>query len=172
MAEPATALPPDASRDVPNAVDAMLAPIRELGLEPYVAELEQYGYTVIPPERVATPEFVERVRDAVLRVAHERTGVEHALDRSGDAGSYETFPIRSDQYLLYYLLFEDEVFEEWLENPVLAAVVDYMMGGQAQLSSMVSFVKWRDPNREPRGPGHRPAQRFAGLPGGPAAVLA
>lgn len=146
MAEPATAVPREASKDVPNAVDVMLAPIRELGLEQYVAELEQYGYTVIPPERVASPEFVGRVRDAVLRVAHERTGVEHALDRSGDAGSYETFPIRSDQYLLYYLLFEDEVFEEWLENPVLAAVVDYMMGGQAQLSSMVSFVKWRDRN--------------------------
>ncbi len=81
MAEPATAVPPDASRDVPNAVDVMLAPIRELGLEPYVAELEQYGYTVIPPERVATPEFVERLRDAVLRVAHERTGVEHARGR-------------------------------------------------------------------------------------------
>lgn len=152
MAEPATAVPPDASKDVPNAVDAMLAPIRELGLEQYVAELEQYGYTVIPPERVATPEFVERVRDAVLRVAHERTGVEHALNRSGAAGSYETFPIRSDQYLLYYLLFEDEVFEEWLENPALAAVVDYMMGGQAQLSSMVSFVKWRDPNAKPGDP--------------------
>ena len=94
----------------------MLAPIRELGLEQYVAELEHYGYTIIPPERVAAPEFVERVRDAVLRVAHERTGVEHALDRSGDAGS------------------------------------DYMMGGQAQLSSMVSFVKWRDRNAKPGDP--------------------
>ena len=143
MAEPATAAVP---HDPPNAVDAMLAPIRELGLEQYVAELEHYGYTVIPPERVASPDFVERVRDAVLRVAHERTGVEHALDRPGDAGRYETFPIQSDRYLLYYLLFEDEVFEEWLENPVLAAVVDYIMGGQVQLSSMVSFVKWRDPN--------------------------
>ena len=89
MAEPATAAVP---HDPPNAVDAMLAPIRELGLEQYVAELEHYGYTVIPPERVASPDFVERVRDAVLRVAHERTGVEHALDRPGDAGRYETFP--------------------------------------------------------------------------------
>ncbi|MDE0348292.1 MAG: hypothetical protein OXM56_01085 [Gammaproteobacteria bacterium] len=76
MAEAATDVPQDASRDVPNAVDAMLAPVRELGLAQYVAELEQYGYTVIPPERVAAPEFVERVRAAVLRVAHERTGVE------------------------------------------------------------------------------------------------
>ena len=143
MAETAPAV---VSHDPPNAVDAALAPIRELGLERYVGELDHYGYTVIPPERVAPPEFVERVRDAVLRVAHERTGVEHALDRPGDAGRYETYPIQSDRYLLYYLLFEDEVFEEWLENPVLGAIVDYIMGGDAQLSSLVSFVKWRDGN--------------------------
>ena len=83
MTEPATTVPEDASSDVPNAVDAMLAPIRELGLERYIAELEHYGYTIIPPERVAPPEFVARVREAVLRVAYERTGVEHALDRPG-----------------------------------------------------------------------------------------
>ena len=53
MTEPATTVPEDASSDVPNAVDAMLAPIRELGLERYIAELEHYGYTIIPPERVA-----------------------------------------------------------------------------------------------------------------------
>ena len=149
MAEPATVAGSPAPQ---NAVDAMLAPIRELGLEPYVAELEQYGYTIIPPELVAAPEFVERVRDAVLRVVRERTGVEHILDRSGDAGSYETFPTRSDQYLLYYLLFEDEVFEEWLENPVLAAVIDYMMRGQVHLSSLLSFVKWRDEHAKPGDP--------------------
>ena len=72
MAEPATLAVPD---DAPNPLDAAFAPIRDLGLERYVAELDHYGYTVIPPERVAPPEFVERVRDVVLRVAHERTGV-------------------------------------------------------------------------------------------------
>ena len=61
-------------------------------------------------------------------------------------GTHETYPTQSDRYLLYYMLFEDELFEEWLENPVLAAVIDYMMRGQAQLSSLISFVKWRDVN--------------------------
>ena len=149
MAEPA---PVAATSAPPKPVEPWFAPVLELGLDPYVAELDRDGYTVIPPDRVAPPEFIERLRDAVLRVARERTGVEHALHRSGDAGHYETFPIRSDQYLLYYLLFEDEVFEEWLENPVLAAVVDYMLRGQTQLSSMVSFVKWRDASAEPGDP--------------------
>ncbi|MYE14638.1 MAG: phytanoyl-CoA dioxygenase family protein [Gammaproteobacteria bacterium] len=152
MAEPATATDSADSRDAPNALDPAFAPIRELGLERYIAELEHYGYTVIPPERVAPPEFVARVRDAVLRVAHERTGVEHALDRPGDVGRYKTYPTQSDRYLLYYMLFEDEVFEEWLENPVLAAVIDYMMRGQAHLSSLLSFVKWRDENASPGDP--------------------
>ena len=141
MAEPATT--PDFD-PVPNLLDSAFARIRELGLGEYVAELEHYGYTIIPPERVAPPEFVARVRDAVLRVAHERTGVEHALDRPGDVGKYETYPTQPDRYPLYYMLFEDEVFEEWLENPVLGAMIDYIMRDQAHLSSLISFVKWRD----------------------------
>ena len=149
MAEPVTAV---VSSPPPDPIEAVLTPIRELGLERYVTALDHHGYTVIPPERVAPPAFVERMRDAVLRVAHERTGVEHDLDRSGDAGRYETYPIQSDRYLLYYLLFEDEVFEEWLENPALCAMIDYVMRGQTQLSSMVSFVKWRDRNAKPGDP--------------------
>ena len=167
MAEAATATDTD-SDGAPNAFDASFAPIRELGLEHYVAELDHYGYTVIPPQRVAAPEFVERVRDVVLRVAHERTGVEHALDRPGDAGTYQTYPIQSDRYLLYYMLFEDEVFEEWLENPVLGAVIDYIMRGQTQLSSLVSFVKWRDRDAKP---GDAATYLHSDSPGSPEGVL-
>ncbi len=165
MAEAATVTE---GSDVPNALDPAFAPIRELGLEPYVAELEHYGYTIIPPERVASPEFVTRMRDIVLRVAHERTGVEHALDRNGDVGAYETFPIQPDRYLLYYMLFEDEVFEEWLENPALAAVIDYILRGQAHLSSLLSFVKWRDGNAKPGDPA---TFLHSDAPGSPDGVL-
>ena len=165
MAEAATLAVPN---DAPNPLDAAFAPIRDLGLERYVAELDHYGYTVIPPERVAAPAFVERVRDVVLRVAHERTGVEHALDRSADVGTYKTYPTQSDRYLLYYMLFEDEVFEEWLENPVLGAVIDYIMRGHAQLSSLVSFVKWRDRGAQPGDPA---TYLHSDSPGSPEGVL-
>ncbi len=108
-----------------------------------MAELDTYGYVVIPPEKVAPPEFVERVRDTVLRVIEERTGVKHSLDRNGDPGKYKGQPQLPSQFILYYLLFADPIFEEWLENPTLQAVITYVMRDQAQLSSLTSFVKWK-----------------------------
>lgn len=126
----------------------ILSRIRSLGLGDYVLELDSQGYTVIPPDRVGSPEFIERIRSAVLRVAEERTGVPHALDKAGNPGQYMTAVTSADSYLLFYLLFEDEVFEEWLENPVLGALIDHMMRGVGQLSSMVAFVRWCHPDIE------------------------
>ncbi len=116
--------------------------VAKLGLEANALELDAKGYTVIPPEKATTPEFVQRVIDAILRVAEERTGVPHALDKPGNPGRYLTQVTAGESYLLFYLLFEDEVFEEWLENPVLGTMIDYMLRGQGQLSSMVAFVRW------------------------------
>ncbi|MYE12785.1 MAG: phytanoyl-CoA dioxygenase family protein [Gammaproteobacteria bacterium] len=120
--------------------------LEELGLTEYALQLDHQGYAVVPPERVSTPDFVERVRETVLRVAKERTGVTHELDRAGNPGRYITDVTGGDSYLLFYLLFEDEVFEEWLENPALGAMIDYMLRGQGQLSSMVAFVRWHNPD--------------------------
>ena len=49
--------------------------ITRLGLEGNVAELETKGLTVIPPDKVNAPGLAERLLDAILRVAEERTGV-------------------------------------------------------------------------------------------------
>lgn len=120
--------------------------LEALGLNEYALQLDHQGYTVVPPQLVSTPDFVGRVRDAVLRVAKERTGVTHELDRAGNPGRYITDVTNGDSYLLFYLLFEDEVFEEWLENPALGAMIDYMLRGMGQLSSMVAFVRWHNPD--------------------------
>ncbi len=127
----------------PSMLDRFFGPIRELGLEAYVAELDTYGYTVIPPEKVTTPEFVEKIREVLLRVVHERTGVEHSLERNGDPGKYNGQPQLPNQFILYYLLFADPIFEDWLVNPTLQALATYVMRGQQQLSSLTSFVKWQ-----------------------------
>ena len=119
------------------------ARIDGLGLREYVEEVDEQGFSVIPPEKVATPDFVERVRDVVLRVAEERTGNHFALDQNGNAGKYRGEPQTEGQFIMYYLLFEDPIFEEWLENPVMRAMVDHYMRGEGQLSSLTSFVKWK-----------------------------
>ena len=144
---------PESDRDEvkPTALEAYYKPIEALGLEAHVARLDNYGYTVIPPEKVAPPEFIERITNAVLRVAKERTGIEHRLDLPANPGKYNktiSGDGKNGQYLLFYLLFEDEVFEEWLENPALAAVMDYIMRGTGRYSNIDSFVKWKTPNAD------------------------
>lgn len=134
-----------ASGDGPSAeAERRLMAVRSLSLQPYVLELETQGYTVVPPELVAPPKFIDRVRNAILRVAEQRTGVKHAVERNGAYGKYRDGPVNLNQFILYYMLFEDSVFEEWLENPILTVLVNYTLKGRAHLSHMAAFVKWRD----------------------------
>lgn len=105
-----------------------------------MAELEAVGYTVIPPEKVAPPAFLQRITDAVLRVSGERRGVRFRPQENPDLEVVGGIP---NSVYEFYLLFEDVVFEEWLENETLGALVDYAMLGQGQLSSMSSILKWK-----------------------------
>ena len=122
--------------------------VKELGLEQNIVDLDSYGFTVIPPEKVAAPDgFLERITDTVLRIAKERTGVEFKVEENGSVGEYKAQPQMGNQFLLYYLLMADRIFEEWLMNPALYTIGSYLMHGQQQLSSLVSFIKWKsDPN--------------------------
>ncbi len=113
--------------------------IQKLGLEANIAELDAVGYTVIAPEKVASPAFLERIRNAVLRISSERRGVQFNPEENPDLTISAGVP---NSVYEFYLMFEDEVFEEWLENETLGALVDYAMLGQAQLSSMSSILKW------------------------------
>ncbi|MXW52502.1 MAG: hypothetical protein F4X44_08130 [Gammaproteobacteria bacterium] len=117
--------------------------IRELGLESHVSELNTYGFTVVPPEKVADREFFLDIRETVLRICKDRTGFEFQLDKNGEFGEYKAQPQSDGQFLLFYLLMADPVFEKWILNPTLYTLIDYLMGGQQQLSSLTSFVKWK-----------------------------
>ena len=117
--------------------------IKGLGLEPHIVDLDAYGFTVIPPEKVAPPDFLERIRETVLRIASERTGIELSIDENGSAGAYKGQPQTDGQFLLYYLLMADPIFEEWVMNPTLTTIATYLMHGQQQLSSLTSFIKWK-----------------------------
>jgi len=78
-----------------------------------------------------------------LRIASERTGNKLSIDENGSAGNYQGQPQTDGQFLLYYLLMADPIFEEWVTNPTLTTVATYLMHGQQQLSSLTSFIKWK-----------------------------
>lgn len=126
-----------------EAINPAYNRIKELGLEAHVFDIETYGFTVVPPEKVASREFFERARETVLRIARDRTGVDLQLDRNGSAGNIETVARSKHQFLLFCLLSEDPIFEEWVLNPTFITLADYFMRGQYQLSNLGSFVKWK-----------------------------
>jgi hypothetical protein len=110
----------------------------KLGLQPYLAELEALGLTVIPPELASPDGLADRLRDAVVAVSTQRnagiapdfaTGATHAEIASPDG------------QLLTRLLTEDPVFEEAVLNPVVMAFGRYILGDALRLFSCRSIIK-------------------------------
>jgi hypothetical protein len=135
-------------RDDRDALTRIWDDIRTHSLEPYIAELDVKGYTVVPPECAAPQGFTDRLLDACLRVAERRngeppdlkTGATHAHFK----GRFSAFSGGGDSPigdLMQSLIFEGEVFEEALMNPVLLTLASYLCGYSVVLSSMGCFVK-------------------------------
>jgi hypothetical protein len=61
------------------ALNRVTEEVRRLGLERNVGELSLLGYTVVPPEQVASADFIRTVRDTVLEGAHRRSGIKPDL---------------------------------------------------------------------------------------------
>ena len=111
--------------------------IRRLGLESHVAELEAVGYTVVPPEKVATAEFMGRMLDAFRRTLKKRTGLD--LDRDPDQA-----PAWLEDVVwqpMTFMCFEDPVFQDAVVNPTSLAFADLMVGRSCMLSTCIGLVK-------------------------------
>ncbi len=113
-------------------LNEIYADVRANNLEQCVAELDAFGFTVIPPDRVAPPEFHARLRDAILAV-HER--------RTGATGVPGERPLSTH----WSLLGEDTVFEEAVMNPTVFAMARYLCGKSVLLSDAIGLVKRADP---------------------------
>jgi ectoine hydroxylase-related dioxygenase (phytanoyl-CoA dioxygenase family) len=115
--------------------DRVMAEIRRLDLTEAVAQLEADGLAIVSPEVLGLePGFVDAVLERVFDVMEQRTGARP------DAASGEThrnvfFPT------LYYFLFEDALFQEWLLHPVLLALVTYLLGESCVLTTTAVFMK-------------------------------
>ena len=115
---------PDTTRDWAElkTVSPAFKLIQERGLTRNLEELEAYGLTVITPEQLGEPRVLERAREAILRLADERTGVEHDI-QTGAHGTLDGQGSNDSQYLLYAFLEKDPVFEKimaarppWMRN--------------------------------------------------------
>ncbi len=105
-----------------------------LDLGSFADELDEVGLTVVPAERVGGAELADRMFERVLELMEERNGVRPDVT-SGATHVNVCFPT------LYYLLFADEMFQEWLLHPVMRALVEHLLGEQCILHATTVFMK-------------------------------
>ncbi len=115
-----------------SAFERVMSEIRRLGLEPNLLELETQGYTVIPG--VLNDDQVARAKRAIVARVERDSG--RTVDPDGETG--ECF-----EGLIYvpYLLYDDEVFEEILLAEQPLALITYLLGESALLSSIGCHFK-------------------------------
>jgi hypothetical protein len=113
--------------------------VERLDLAAHIGELEIKGFTVVPPEKVAPSDFTRRMLDATLAAAKRRHGVEVWSSMTVDTAP-EALKMPFGLSLVYGL-FEDEVFQEALLNPVVQALATYLVGRNAVISECGLLLK-------------------------------
>lgn len=137
----------DMYADVPNTawdpaadLNAIWADIEALDLIRPIAELEAFGYTVIPPEKVNLPSGIPELLQAFLDVHERRTG--HKVEiKAGNTGEDKPITIEWD------LLVEDRLFEQLPLTPVIHTMARYACGKNVVLSEISGLLKNQDKRR-------------------------
>ena len=126
--------------------------IAELGLEPYVLEIELQGYAVVPPEVTGvTDAEIDRLTQLLLDKSEELVGCpftvadgpERDLDFGGYGGTLELISkVKPSQFQLMQLCTFDRAFRDLAVNPAATALMRHMIGPGARFSSHNCFIKW------------------------------
>ena len=127
----------EAATEPEFGLDHLSEEIGDLGLQPYIEDLDAHGYTVVPPKIASPNGLAERMLEACLDIAERRHGERPDLLR-GKPDSQIDSPVGDT---MKSLLLEDPVFEESLMNPALLALATYLCGHDVVLSSLTSFMK-------------------------------
>ncbi len=120
--------------DWPSAktTPALYRELKQLDLLEHLAELEAFGYTVLPPDKVGPPEQHEAVRQAALRLVGQRKGcaVEDLEELFSDS-----------QELFRFVLWDDTIFEKLVLNPAALGLIQWLVGTDCILSLCNAWIK-------------------------------
>lgn len=111
-------------------LDQVFAEIARLGLTTHLAQLEAYGFTVVP--NLLSEATVRVARDVILDIAERQTGTKPDLATGAGHEHWRLIP---------YLLVRHPIFQEILLNERMLALVTYLVGQRCQLSSMSCHFK-------------------------------
>lgn len=120
-------LPEDGGEDPFDAV-------RELGLETHVSELDEYGYTVVAPDKAGTTDLWPKILAAVIDLAADEFGIAPEEVGPASANTHRSF-------FRHQMLARGRCFEKVLMNPVSLALITHLLGQSCVLSSMGAFMK-------------------------------
>jgi len=121
--------------------------IRDLGLIERAWELEVDGYTVLSPEEAGTTEIAPRVLQASLDFVNRKYGWQPDLADEGEhQGLISAFGNVQPEI---GVLGEGMVFEEALLNPVVLALIRYLLGESCALIHQSLFLKCPGPDHLP-----------------------
>jgi hypothetical protein len=113
--------------------------IEQLGIASYIGELEVKGFCVIPPHLAAPDGLMDELRAAIARVYQRRFG--NDLDIGGNSPGSAKGKKGPLGKVLPFILFEDPAFQAAILNPVTLALVTFMLGRNAILSSCQAALK-------------------------------
>ena len=127
-----------------GATSELYAQLRQLDLVENIAELDVFGFTVVPPEKVGSPTLHEKVRAALIAVIEERFG---ALSPDGTTW-------QDTNQIFRLILWENRIFEELVLNPAGLGLVQHLLGHNCILSLFDGWVKGPGTQRTALHPDH------------------
>jgi hypothetical protein len=111
---------------------ALYRELKELDLFENIAELDGFGYTIIPPEKVGPPEQHEAVKNAILRIAAKRKGCAPDELPQYFAGMQDN---------MRFVLWDDPIFEKIVLTPAALGLIQWLVGTDCILSLLDGWVK-------------------------------
>jgi hypothetical protein len=125
----------------------VLAEIRRLNLEVHAWELDAQGFTVLEPSRVASPDFVDRLRESVIQSVRSREGDAFEKASNGD-DAYPRSPFGQVFFQAGFLR-DGPIFEQALMNEQVLALVTYLLGESCVVNHLSGMVKGPGPDALP-----------------------
>jgi ectoine hydroxylase-related dioxygenase (phytanoyl-CoA dioxygenase family) len=144
--------------EISAARERVLGEIDRLNLWRAVGELDMRGFTVIPPEDAAPAGFAAAVREALLEVSEQESGVRP--DADSGATHKDILTRHGSVELIEPLIHMHPIFQDALLNEPALALVTYLLGESCGLISSTGQIK---------GPGEHylPLHADVGLTRGP-----
>ena len=109
--------------------------LRDLGLESHVAELDTYGFTVVPPEKAAPAGFAEKLRDAVVR----HTRGQNSADAHINTVDADKRPVDGEH--LFHTVARDPIFREATISPAGYALAQHILGASLRIYQSSTILK-------------------------------